>query len=369
MAADAIDKLMGYIETWAAELGFAEFGVSDLDLANERSSIESWLEKGYHGEMKWLAENTELRINPQVLVEGSLRIISVRLNYLPDDTAPIANLKESKRAYVSRYALGRDYHKLMRKRLAKLGARIEHFANEHKLVASPKTRAFVDSAPVLERPIAKKAGLGWVGKHTLVLNKNQGSWFFLGELFTNIPLPITQKTIEDGCGECSACMQICPTDAFTNAYELDARRCISYLTIEYDGVIPEEFREPIGNRIFGCDDCQLICPWNKTPTCTQEPDFSPRHQLDNITLLELFNWSESVFLENTQGSAIRRTGYRNWLRNIAIALGNAEKDLRILEALKQKKEQVDDVVKEHIDWAIERQLSPRRRKRKIKQQR
>lgn len=357
---------MQHLNIWVKELGFAEFGICDVDLSKEKDALEKWLAKGANGEMKWLADNTDLRLSPQSLVSGTARIISVRLNYLPEDTAPIGNLKQSRLAYVSRYALGRDYHKLMRKRLAKLGKKIENFAREHDVIEQPNTRAFVDSAPVLERPIAEKAGLGWVGKHTLLLNQEQGSWFFLGELFTNIPLPITVSKKQNRCGDCQACLHICPTDAFPNPYELDARRCISYLTIEFDGVIPEEFREPIGNRIFGCDDCQLICPWNKAPTHTKEQDFQPRHQLNNIDLIKLFNWSEEEFLHNTEGSAIRRTGYNNWLRNIAIALGNADKDLRIVEALKAKSGHVNSIVQEHIDWALMRQASTRRRKRKIK---
>lgn len=362
----AMQQLMQQIGIWVEELGFAEFGVSDIDLSANKNALINWLEQGHHGDMDWLSENIDFRLQPEKLVEGTCRIISVRLNYLPEDTAPVANLKNSTKAYISRYALGRDYHKLMRKRLAKLGKKIETFAHEHQLHQAPISRAFVDSAPVLERPIAEKAGLGWTGKHTLVLNAEQGSWFFLGELFTNIPLPLTTEAKANQCGDCKACMQICPTDAFPSEYELDARRCISYLTIEYDGVIPEEFREPIGNRIFGCDDCQLICPWNKVPTHTKEHDFQPRHQLSDIDLIELFNWSEETFLKRTEGSAIRRTGHQNWLRNIAIALGNAEKDIRIIETLKQKREHASALLIEHIDWAIERQLSSRRRKRKIK---
>ena len=366
MSEASIDTLMEHIQLWIEELGFAEFGISDINLESQSNALNSWLAAGYHGEMAWLEENNALRLNPSKLVEGTCRILSVRLNYLPEDTAPIENLKTSHKAYISRYALGRDYHKLMRKRLAKLGHKIEAYALQHKLHESPHTRAFVDSAPVIERTIAERADLGWVGKHTLVLNEEQGSWFFLGELFTNIPLPLSVKTRNDRCGTCKSCMQICPTDAFPEAYVLDASRCISYLTIEFDGIIPEEFREPIGNRIFGCDDCQLICPWNKTPSYTEESDFNPRHKLDNSDLLTLFAWSEVEFLKNTEGSAIRRTGYNNWLRNIAVALGNAEKDIRIVEALKFRRKNANEVLRVHIDWAIERQQSSRRRKRKIK---
>lgn len=366
MHSSALQKLVDHIATWTTELGFSDFGITDLDLSSERQAYEKWLDKGHNGEMRWLNENVDKRLEPVRLVEGSSRVISVRLNYFPEDTAPIENLKQSDLAYISRYALGRDYHKLIRKRLVTLGKRIETFANEHAIEPAPHSRAFVDSAPVLERPLAEKAGLGWTGKHTLILNEEEGSWFFLGELFTNIPLPLSDKKHENRCGSCKACLQICPTDAFPSAYELDARRCISYLTIEFDGVIPEEFREPMGNRIFGCDDCQLICPWNKVPTHTTESDFQPRNNFTHSELIELFEWSEEEFLKRTEGSAIRRTGYNNWLRNIAIALGNAEKDLRIVEALKNKQERSDSILREHIDWALERQASSRRRKRKIK---
>lgn len=313
-----------------------------------------------------MAENCDKRQHPENLHPGTMRIISLRMNYMPEAADQIDTLKNPSKAYISRYALGRDYHKLIRKRLASLAKRIESYAIEHAIHPSPSQRPFVDSAPVFERKIAEKAGLGWTGKHTLILNKNEGSWFFLGEIFTNLSLPISTKQHENQCGECSACLKICPTDAFPQPYELDASRCISYLTIEYDGVIAEEFREAIGNRIFGCDDCQVICPWNKPSTKGKEMDFSPRHQLDNIELLSLFQWTEEEFLTRTQGSAIRRTGYRNWLRNISIGLGNANKDLRILEALKNKQESADAVLAEHLDWAIAKQSStlPTRRKRK-----
>lgn len=361
-----IDSLMAHINDWVRELGFADFGVTDTDFSAEKPRFEAWLNNGYHADMAWIKENTELRFSPNKLLEGCTRILSVRMNYLPESSPPIEQLKRSEKAYISRYALGRDYHKLMRKRLATLGKRIEQFANEHKLVEAPHSRAFVDSAPVLERPIAEKAGTGWIGKHTLLLTEDQGSWFFLGELMTNIPLPPSNTRKENKCGDCKACLQICPTDAFPKPYVLDAGRCISYLTIEHKGAIPEEFREPMGNRIFGCDDCQLICPWNKVPTHTKENDFQPRHNLNDSDLIDLFNWTEEAFLKNTEGSAIRRTGYENWLRNIAIGLGNANSDEAIQQTLAARRETVSPMVQEHIDWALERQRNPRRRKRKIK---
>lgn len=365
MHSDALKELNDNISAWVKELGFDDFGISNLDLSAEQKAYESWIDKNYNASMAWLEDNTELRFSPEKLVEGSCRVISVRMNYMADRGDKVSALKNESAAYVSRYALGRDYHKLMRKRLAKLGKKIEQFAEGHGLVDAASTRAFVDSAPVLERPLAEKAGLGWTGKHTLILNE-QGSWFFLGELFTNIPLPVTDKKAENQCGECDACLRICPTDAFPAPYQLDARRCISYLTIEHKGTIPIEFREAMGNRIYGCDDCQIICPWNKYAAFSDEKDFQPRHNLDSEALLKLFLWTEEEFLKNTEGSAIRRTGYDGWRRNLSIALGNAPKDLRIHDALTSARREADSVLQEHIDWALERQNSTRRRKRKIK---
>lgn len=362
----AIEQLMQDIQLWATEAGFADVGVSKANIDGAEEAVAGWLEKGYHGTMQWFEQNTEKRSSPTELVPGTARILSFRLNYLPADTAPILQLKKGNEAYISRYALGRDYHKLIRKRLAKLGKKIERRAHQLELLESAHTRAFVDSAPILERPIAEQAGLGWTGKHTLIINKEAGSWFFLGELFTNIPLPINTDTPENHCAECTACLKVCPTDAFPEPYTLDARRCISYLTIEHKGAIPVELREPMGNRIFGCDDCQLICPWNKYAHHTEETDFKPRHQLGSIELLELFRWDEAIFLEKTEGSAIRRTGFENWQRNLAIALGNAPQDLRIIEALEQALISSSAMVAEHIEWAIVRQKSGKRRRRKIK---
>lgn len=359
-------NLLSLLDQWVIEFGFSGYGISDMDVDSEKDAFNRWLDKQYNASMGWICENTEKRFSPESLVPGTCRVISLRLNYLPDTNPAINNLKDGSKAYISRYALGRDYHKLMRKRLAKLSKKIHSYALENALVQESKTRVFVDSAPVLERPLAEKAGIGWTGKHTLTLNKDDGSWFFLGEIFTNIPLPPTQSREENQCGTCDACMKICPTDAFPEPYVLDANRCISYLTIEHEGSIPVEFREPMGNRVFGCDDCQLICPWNGDPTHTKELDFQPRHKLNSIDLVELFNWTEDEFLSRTEGSAIRRAGYEKWQRNISIALGNAPKDIRITEALHAKRVAASEVLSEHIDWALERQETNTRRKRKIK---
>ena len=353
------------IRLWAADLGFAQVGICDTDLQVQREPLQAWLAKGYQGDMDWLAQNQDKRLHPERLVDGAVRAISVRMNYLPGDTQQIQVLKDPTKAYISRYALGRDYHKLMRKRLAQLADKI-------RLAAEPlmpvSQRPFVDSAPVLERPLAVKAGLGWTGKHTLVINREAGSWFFLGEILTNIPLPTSDTLVNDLCGECSACLKVCPTDAFPRPYELDARRCISYLTIENKGPIPEEFRSAIGNRVFGCDDCQAICPWNKFAQPTDEADFQPRHNLHNTDLLTLFSWSEQEFLANTAGSPLRRIGYESWLRNLAVGLGNAPPDIRIAEALQTRRETAGRMVQEHIDWALHRQNNPHLpRRRKIRQ--
>ena len=363
-----LNQLAAGIKVWGRELGFQQVGITDIELGDAEIRLKEWLAKGYHGTMEWLGAHDNKRSRPADLVPGTVRVISVRMDYLPGDTQQIQTLKDPTKAYISRYTLGRDYHKLIRKRLATLAKRIDEalpsdYPNKHELL----NRAFVDSAPVMERPLAEKAGLGWAGKHTLVINSKAGSWFFLGEIFTFLPLPIDQSEQPNQCGECSACLKICPTDAFPRPYELDARRCISYLTIENKGAIPLEFREPMGNRVFGCDDCQAICPWNKYAQFTKETDFLPRHGLANSDLVDLFNWTETEYLANTEGSAIRRIGYEGWLRNLAVGLGNAPSDLRIIEALNKKREAVSDLIKEHIDWALEQQAKPdHRRKRKIK---
>lgn len=362
----AMAQLAQQIQDWGYEQGFQQIAITDTNLTSEREHVESWLANDYFGNMQWLAERKEMRMNPASLHPNTQRIISARMNYLPTDTHLIKILKSPEKAYISRYALGRDYHKLIRKRLAIIAAHIQQAAAD--IFPDDITqRPFVDSAPVLERPLAAKAGLGWVGKHTLLINQHAGSWFFLGEIFTNLPLPIQTHNARNRCGDCEACLKVCPTNAFPKPYVLDARRCISYLTIENQGTIPEEFREVMGNRVFGCDDCQAICPWNKYAAPTDEKDFHPRHGLHNSDLLTLFNWDENTFLKNTEGSAIRRIGYQSWLRNLAVGLGNATPSETIIAALEAKKNKVPALVAEHIDWALSRQRNPsRRRQRKLK---
>ena len=344
----SLDNLASALKEKAFELGFQQCAITLPDMRSEESYLREWLEKNYQGEMGFLADHFEKRIDPKQLVDGTLRVIMVRMDYLPSDVKFTSILANPNKGYIARYALGRDYHKLIRNRLKHLGQWLEERCEQ-----SIKFRPFVDSAPILERPLARDAGLGWVGKHTLLLNRSAGSWFFLGSLFIDLPLPIDTPESETHCGKCTACMDICPTNAFPAPYVLDARRCISYLTIEHRGSIPEEFRPLIGNRIFGCDDCQLICPWNRFAKHTNEVDFSPRHQLDNQDLLELFSWSEEEFLAKTEGSAIRRTGYQGWRRNIAIALGNSG-DPKALEAIKSAVDaQIDTpMVQEHLLWAL-----------------
>lgn len=360
-----LNQLAADIKHWGRELGFQQLGITDINLDEAENRLQEWLAKGYHGSMEWLAAHGNKRSRPAELLPATVRVISVRMDYLPGDTQQIQILKDPTKAYVSRYALGRDYHKLIRKRLSQLAQQIDNaLPDDYPLKG--QNRAFVDSAPVMERPLAEKAGLGWTGKHTLIINNHAGSWFFLGEIFTFIPLPIDTPEQPNQCGECTSCLKVCPTDAFPKPYELDARRCISYLTIENKGAIPEEFREPMGNRVFGCDDCQAICPWNKYAQFTGEKDFLPRHGLADSDLLDLFMWSETEFLARTEGSAIRRIGYEGWLRNIAVGLGNAPSDELIITALKSRRETCSDLVKEHIDWALVQQQNPnRRRKRKI----
>ncbi len=344
----SLDNLASALKEKAFELGFQQCAITLPDMRSEESYLREWLENNYQGEMGFLADHFEKRIDPKQLVDGTLRVIMVRMDYLPNDVKFTSILANPNKGYISRYALGRDYHKLIRNRLKHLGQWLEERCEQ-----SIKFRPFVDSAPILERPLARDAGLGWVGKHTLLLNRSAGSWFFLGSLFIDLPLPIDTPESETHCGKCTACMDICPTNAFPAPYVLDARRCISYLTIEHRGSIPEELRPLMGNRIFGCDDCQLICPWNRFAKHTNEEDFSPRHQLDNQDLLELFSWSEEEFLTKTEGSAIRRTGYQGWRRNIAIALGNSA-DAKALEVIKEALNAQTDtpMVQEHLLWAL-----------------
>ncbi|MEB8431520.1 tRNA epoxyqueuosine(34) reductase QueG [Cocleimonas sp. KMM 6892] len=339
------------LKQWAQQLGFQGLGVSGIDLSTQERYLKRWLANGSHGDMEWMERHGNKRTRPEELEEGTMSVISVRMDYLPPQTVdPIMVLNHPERAYVSRYALGRDYHKIMRKKLEKLAKKINEELSDSEQM---QYRVFVDSAPVMEKPIAVKAGLGWMGKHTNILSQNVGSWFFLGEIYTNLPLTESQA-VDNHCGDCTACIDVCPTKAIIKPYELDARRCISYLTIEHKGVIPVEFREPMGNRIYGCDDCQLICPWNRFAVDTKESDFSTRNNLDSASLLSLFAWSEEDFLKNLEGSAIRRIGYERWQRNIAIALGNAPSSEKIITALNAKYEVSSEMVREHISWALQR---------------
>ncbi len=334
------------IKDWGRELGFQQVGISGLELGEHEAHLQRWLDAGYQGEMDYMAAHGRKRSHPDELVPGTLRVVSLRMDYLPGDTQMARRLQEPEKAYVSRYALGRDYHKLIRKRLQQLAERIQ------QAIGPFGYRAFVDSAPVLEKAIAEQAGLGWIGKNTLVLNRKAGSYFFLGELFVDIPLPTDAPHASEHCGRCSACLDICPTAAFVGPYVLDARRCISYLTIELKGPIPEELRAPIGNRVFGCDDCQMVCPWNRFAKTTEQGDFQPRHSLDNAELAELFRWSEEEFLSRTEGSPLRRAGYERWLRNLAVGLGNAPSSIPVLEALQARREHPSELVREHVQWAL-----------------
>ncbi len=335
------------IRHWGAELGFQQVGFADTDLSLAEQHLHQWLDRGMHGNMTYMASHGLKRSRPAELVPGTLRIISVRMDYLPANDDPQAVLDDPQRAFISRYALGRDYHKLMRNRLQKLANRIEG------AVGPFGYRAFVDSAPVLERALAEKAGLGWIGKHTNMVNRQAGSWFFLGELYTTLPLPVDQPEA-DHCGRCSACIDICPTQAIVAPYQVDARRCISYLTIELDGPIPEPLRPLMGNRIYGCDDCLMACPWNRFAKATTEADFLPRNGLDNATLCSLFAWDEATFLKRLAGSPIRRIGHQRWLRNIAVALGNGRTTPETLDALNRRRDDASELVREHVRWALAR---------------
>jgi epoxyqueuosine reductase len=333
------------IKKWGVELGFQQVGFADIDLSKYEHHLKDWIDRNYHGAMSYMAENHDKRCHPEQLVPGTIRVVCVRMDYALDSKDSLESMENTGKAYVSRYARGRDYHKLIRRRLQKLARRIQD------VVGPFGYRAFVDSAPVLERALAEKSGMGWIGKNTMLINKQAGSWFFLGELFTDLPLPVDEK-VSDHCGSCSACIDICPTKAFIKPNLLDATRCISYLTIELRTSIPVEFRKPMGNRIYGCDDCQIVCPWNKFSNPTDEKDFTPRHNLDDAQLVDLFGWSEREFLNRTEGSAIRRIGYDCWLRNIAVALGNAPTSKEIVGVLQSRLNNVPDMVNEHIEWAL-----------------
>jgi len=340
------------IKALAREAGFQRCGISDIVLDEDESHLRDWLAQGLYGSMQWMARHGDKRSRPGELLPGTVRVVSVGLDYGRDVDEAWATLAEGERAYVARYALGRDYHKLMRQRLQALADRI---AAE---VGPFGHRVFVDSAPVLERALARNAGLGWIGKHTVLINRRAGSYFFLGELYTDLPLPVDEPASAH-CGSCRRCIDICPTQAILGPYRLDAKRCISYLTIELRGSIPEDLRAPMGNRIFGCDDCQLVCPWNKFAQATTEPDFAPRHSLDGAKLIDLFAWSEDEFLKRTEGMAIRRTGYEGWLRNIAVALGNAPPSAAVRDALRARADHPSAIVREHVAWALAAQQGRR----------
>ena len=344
-------RLAADIKSWGMDLGFQQVGISATELGADETHLLNWLAAGRHGAMDYMERHGVMRSRPAQLHAGTLRVISVRMDYDP----PAARdswqvLEDGTRGFVSRYALGRDYHKLMRTRLQKLADRIA------RQIGPFGYRAFVDSAPVLEKALARNAGLGWIGKHTSLINRRAGSWFFLGELYTDLPLPVDAPESEH-CGTCVRCIEICPTRAIVGPQQLDARRCIAYLTIELRGSIPEEFRAAIGNRIYGCDDCQLVCPWNRFARKSAEMDFAVRNGLDDTPLLELFGWSEADFLARTEGSAIRRIGYACWLRNIAVALGNAPHSSAVVDALMARKDDDSELVREHVHWALQQQAS------------
>ena len=390
------ESLKNDIERWAREFGFQQVGITGVDLSDHEPHVRRWLKRGFHGEMGYLARNVEKRLHPPLLESGACTVISARMNYLPADSDPVDTLAAPDRAYIARYALGRDYHKPMRRRLAKLANRIDAAVKG----VDSRFRAFTDSAPVLEKALGEQAGLGWIGKHTLLIHPDAGSWFFIGEIYTNVALPHTEAIQQDRCGSCKACMTVCPTGAIVGPKLLDARRCISYLTIEHKTSIPVELRPLVGNRIFGCDDCQLYCPFNRDPETTGEDAFRPRvlnappvgagqthghatstapsdeprrsrgigqardanplpasgepGRLDQASLLELFAWDEAIFLRNTEGSALRRIDYERWQRNLAVALGNGPPSPAAIEALRERLPDASPMVREHLEWALAR---------------
>ncbi len=338
------------IGAWATEFGFQGFGVSQCDLSTHEQALQQWTDAGLHGEMEYMVRHGSKRSRPAELVPDTLSLLSFRMNYYPADAADSWKvMSDGSKAFVSRYALGRDYHKVMRNRLAQLAKRIE------QEIGPFGNRVFVDSAPVLERGIAENSGIGWIGKHTNLIHKQSGSWFFLGEIYTDLELEADQPA-SNHCGRCDACIRACPTDAIVAPYRLDARRCISYLTIELQGAIPVEFRQAIGNRIYGCDDCQLVCPWNRFAQPTTEVDFAIRHGLDTPQLVELFQWDEETFLRRMEGSPVRRLGHERWLRNIAVALGNSGDDA-MMGVLQQRHKNVSEMVQAHIVWALQQLVS------------
>jgi len=339
--------LAARIKDWGRELGFDAIGISGIDLADAERGLADWLAAGFHGEMDYMARHGTRRTRPAELVPGTLCVISARLNYQPQATDAAANLADPARAYLSRYALGRDYHKVLRSRLQKLAERIESETGPYTY------RVFTDSAPVMEVAIASGAGLGWRGKHTLLLTREAGSWFFLGEILVGLPLP-PDVPVSDHCGTCRRCLDVCPTGAIVAPYRVDSRRCISYLTIELKGSIPLELRPLIGNRVYGCDDCQIHCPWNRDAPTTRETDFAVRHGLDRATLVELFGWTQAMFASRMAGSAILRIGYERWLRNLAVGLGNAPASPQVVDALRARRDDPSALVREHVEWALAR---------------
>lgn len=346
------EQLSADIKSWGLALGFNQIGITDTDLQAAEVKHQAWVAKSFHGEMDYMAKHGLKRTRPAELVPNTLRVISVRLDYLPPDSLDSESvLQDQSKAFISRYALGRDYHKVMRNKLQKLGDKIQTEVTK-LAITDFSYRVFTDSAPVLEVALAEKAGLGWRGKHTLLINKNHGSWFFIGEIYTNLPLIADEIAPSNHCGTCTSCIDVCPTKAITAPYEVDARRCISYLTIELKGSIPVEFRPLIGNRVYGCDDCQLFCPWNKFAQNTTENDFQVKHGLDDISLVDCFSWSEDEFKVKMAGSAIYRIGYAQWLRNIAVGLGNAPTSAAVIHALSQHINHDNELVQEHIRWAL-----------------
>jgi epoxyqueuosine reductase len=337
--------LAAQVKAWGHELGFQKVGIAAVDLPEDERRLLAWLEAGHNGGMAYMARYGTRRARPAEIVPGTVRVISARMDYWTGGADADTVLADTSLAYVSRYALGRDYHKVLRSRLARLAARLAEAAG------AAGYRAFTDSGPVLEKALARDAGLGWIGKHTNLLDRHDGSWFFLGEVFTDLPLPVDEP-VTGHCGSCTACIDVCPTRAIVAPYRLDARRCISYLTIEHHGPIPEEFRVSIGNRIYGCDDCQLVCPWNRYAKSSPEPDFQPRNGLDASRLTELFAWTATEFEERLAGSPIRRIGYERWLRNIAVALGNARHTPEVVTALQRRREHPSEVVREAVGWAL-----------------
>jgi epoxyqueuosine reductase len=354
-----LEETRRLLEDWTRTEGFQQVGVTDVDLGEHEDYLRSWLANDYAGEMQYMHAHGNKRSRPAELVPGTLRVLSFRLDYLkPGVTDPADLISTDQKGYVARYTLGRDYHKVIRQKLKRIWQKMSNHLSEQGYEGA-NGRVFTDSAPILEKALAEKAGLGWIGKNTLLLSRESGSWFFLGEILTDLPLKIDAPQATKHCGSCSACMDVCPTDAFPEPYQLDARRCISYLTIEHRGSIDESLRKPMGNRIFGCDDCQIFCPWNKFAQFSEERDFAPRNDLDEPELVDLFRWTEETFLKNTEGSAIRRTGYEGWRRNIAIALGNCRYSANIIEVLQAARSGASVMVAEHIDWAIAQQFIKR----------